>query len=76
MIVRLPELTLEVPNRATLWSVARKGLIAAAVIASLACLAHWRSQAGMDRKGLEKLAADSGADPVATGSVGRKTPRR
>lgn len=76
MIVRVPEITLEVPSRATLWTLVRRGAIAATVVAALVGLATWQHGAGFDRRGLERLTASTAADPATTGSVGRKGTRK
>lgn len=76
MIVKVPEISFEVPTGATLWSIARKGAVAVVVVAGLVGLAHWQRNAGFDRKALERLTAANAADPVQTGALGRKAAKR
>lgn len=72
MIVRLPEIEIGVPSRSTVWSLLGKGAIAVFLIAGLVALADWRLNSRMDRSGLERLAADTAADPVTTASTNRR----
>ena len=73
MIVRLPEIEIGVPSRATLWFWLGRGAIAICLIAGLVFMADWRLNSRMDRSSLKKLAADTTTEQDTTSST---TPRR